>query len=42
MWREGGWSPDDLAANFDQVLGQHLQHVGMVMPAGMEFSGDKK
>jgi NAD(P)-dependent dehydrogenase (short-subunit alcohol dehydrogenase family) len=42
MWREGGWSPDDLAANFDQVLGQHLQHVGMVMPVGMEFSGDKK
>jgi NAD(P)-dependent dehydrogenase (short-subunit alcohol dehydrogenase family) len=42
MWREGGWSPDDLAANFDQVLGQHLQHVGMIMPSGMEFSGDKK
>jgi hypothetical protein len=24
------------------VLGQHLQHVGMAMPTGMEYSGDKK
>ena len=42
MWREGGWTPELVAEHFDLVLGQHLQHVGMVMPSGMEFSGDKK
>jgi NAD(P)-dependent dehydrogenase (short-subunit alcohol dehydrogenase family) len=41
MWRDGGWEPDQVADHFDQVLGQHLQHVGMVMPRGMEY-GDKK
>jgi NAD(P)-dependent dehydrogenase (short-subunit alcohol dehydrogenase family) len=39
MWREGGWTPELVAEHFDQVLGQHLQTVGMVMPSGMEFSG---
>ena len=38
MWRDGGWTPEGVAANFDPVLGQHLQHVGMVMPSGMEFN----
>jgi NAD(P)-dependent dehydrogenase (short-subunit alcohol dehydrogenase family) len=42
MWRDGGWTPELVAEHFDQVLGQHLQHVGMVMPSGMEFSGEKK
>jgi NAD(P)-dependent dehydrogenase (short-subunit alcohol dehydrogenase family) len=42
MWRDGGWTPQQVADNFDTVLGQHLQTVGMVMPGGMEFSGDKK
>ncbi|MEX2269161.1 MAG: SDR family NAD(P)-dependent oxidoreductase [Acidimicrobiia bacterium] len=42
MWRDGGWSPEQVADHFDQVLGQHLQHVGMVMPAGMEYSGEKQ
>jgi NAD(P)-dependent dehydrogenase (short-subunit alcohol dehydrogenase family) len=42
MWRDGGWTPDLVAEHFDQVLGQHLQHVGMVMPSGMEFSGETK
>ena len=42
MWRDGGWTPELVAEHFDQVLGQHLQHVGMVMPSGMEFAGDKK
>src|SRR3954447_20667828 len=32
MWRDGGWSVEDLAASFDAALGQHLQPVGMVMP----------
>jgi NAD(P)-dependent dehydrogenase (short-subunit alcohol dehydrogenase family) len=40
MWRDGGWTPQQVADNFDGVLGQHLQHVGMVMPSGMEY--DKK
>jgi hypothetical protein len=39
MWRDGGWTPDLVADNFDQTLGQHLQPVGMVMPGGMEFTG---
>ncbi len=42
MWRDGGWTPQQVADNFDTVLGQHLQTVGMVMPGGMEYSGDKK
>jgi NAD(P)-dependent dehydrogenase (short-subunit alcohol dehydrogenase family) len=39
MWRDGGWTPEQVADHFDQVLGQHLQHVGMVMPKGMEYEG---
>ncbi|MSO79017.1 MAG: SDR family NAD(P)-dependent oxidoreductase [Acidimicrobiia bacterium] len=42
MWRDGGWTPEQVADHFDQILGQHLQHVGMVLPAGMEFSGEQK
>jgi NAD(P)-dependent dehydrogenase (short-subunit alcohol dehydrogenase family) len=42
MWRDGGWTPELVAENFDTVLGQHLQTVGMVMPGGMEYTGDKK
>jgi hypothetical protein len=39
MWRDGGWTPELVAEHFDQILGQHLQHVGMVMPSGMEYDG---
>jgi NAD(P)-dependent dehydrogenase (short-subunit alcohol dehydrogenase family) len=35
MWREGGWTAEQLAAEFDKNLGQHLQPVGMVMPKSM-------
>ncbi len=35
MWRDGGWSVDDIAASFESGLGQHLQTVGMVMPKSM-------
>jgi NAD(P)-dependent dehydrogenase (short-subunit alcohol dehydrogenase family) len=42
MWRDGGWTPELVAEHFDQVLGQHLQPVGMVMPSGMEYSGETK
>jgi NAD(P)-dependent dehydrogenase (short-subunit alcohol dehydrogenase family) len=36
MWRDGGWDVDGVAENFDSILGQHMQHVGMTMPSGME------
>ena len=42
MWRDGGWTPELVAEHFDQVLGQHLQTPGMVMPGGMEFQGGGK
>ncbi len=29
MWREGGWTPAQVADHFHDVLGQHLQPVGM-------------
>ncbi len=35
MWKDGGFTPEELADNFDVILGQHLQQVGMVMPTGM-------
>jgi NAD(P)-dependent dehydrogenase (short-subunit alcohol dehydrogenase family) len=33
MWRDGGWTAEQVADNFDTILGQQ---VGMVMPGGME------
>jgi NAD(P)-dependent dehydrogenase (short-subunit alcohol dehydrogenase family) len=29
MWQRGGWTSEQLADNFDEVLGVHLQPVGM-------------
>jgi NAD(P)-dependent dehydrogenase (short-subunit alcohol dehydrogenase family) len=29
MWKEGGWSASEVADHFHEVLGQHLQPVGM-------------
>jgi NAD(P)-dependent dehydrogenase (short-subunit alcohol dehydrogenase family) len=29
MWKDGGWSPGEVAEHFHEVLGQHLQPVGM-------------
>jgi NAD(P)-dependent dehydrogenase (short-subunit alcohol dehydrogenase family) len=29
MWQHGGWTPEQVAENFDEVLGAHLQPVGM-------------
>jgi hypothetical protein len=29
MWQEGGWTPEEVASHFHEVLGQHLQPVGM-------------
>ena len=36
MWKDGGFTPEEVADNFDVILGQHMQTVGMVMPGGME------
>ena len=33
-----GWNSQAVADNFDRILGQHLQPVGMVMPSAMERS----
>ncbi|MGH9024651.1 MAG: SDR family NAD(P)-dependent oxidoreductase [Acidimicrobiia bacterium] len=41
MWRDGGWTAEEVAECFDAVLGQHLQAVGMVMPAAMQHEGGK-
>jgi NAD(P)-dependent dehydrogenase (short-subunit alcohol dehydrogenase family) len=35
MWKPGGFTPAEVAEHFDTILGQHLQPVGMVMPASM-------
>jgi len=29
MWNEGGWTPSEVAEHFHEVLGQHLQPIGM-------------
>ena len=29
MWKDGGWTPGEVAEHFHDVLGQHLQPVGM-------------
>jgi NAD(P)-dependent dehydrogenase (short-subunit alcohol dehydrogenase family) len=39
MYRDGGWTPSQVAEAFDQTLGQHLQPVGMVMPSGLAQAG---
>jgi NAD(P)-dependent dehydrogenase (short-subunit alcohol dehydrogenase family) len=36
MWKDGGFSPSEVANHFDRILGQHLQQVGMVMPTSMQ------
>lgn len=38
MHRDGGWDVASVAENFDEMLGQHLQPVGMVMPKGLDQS----
>ncbi len=35
MHRDGGWDTASVSEEFDQMLGQHLQPVGMVMPSGL-------
>lgn len=35
MWEDGGMDVAAVAENFDKILGQHLQPVGMILPGGM-------
>lgn len=35
MHRDGGWDVAGVVEQFDTMLGQHLQQVGMVMPKGL-------
>ncbi len=37
MYREGGWDVQGVSENFNKIFAQHLQHVGLAMPGGMEF-----
>ena len=39
MWKFGGWTPEEIACQFDTALGQHLQPVGRdAMRSGMPAS----
>jgi NAD(P)-dependent dehydrogenase (short-subunit alcohol dehydrogenase family) len=42
MHREGGWTASEIAEQFDAMLGQHLQTVGMVMPNGLNQDASRK
>ena len=42
MDRQGGWDAATLADEFDGMLGQHLQPVGMVMPGGLSQDEARK
>ena len=43
MWQEGGWTPQEVADRFHDVLGQHLQSVGMpAHPLLGKQNADKK
>jgi NAD(P)-dependent dehydrogenase (short-subunit alcohol dehydrogenase family) len=42
MHRDGGWDVAGVAEQFDSMLGQHLQQVGMVMPKGLSQDTARK
>jgi NAD(P)-dependent dehydrogenase (short-subunit alcohol dehydrogenase family) len=42
MDKPGGWTPSEIAEQFDGMLGQHLQTVGMVMPSGFSQDAGRK
>ena len=42
MHRDGGWDVDGVVEQFDTMLGQHLQQVGMVMPKGLSQDEARK
>ena len=33
MYKEGGWTPEEIAAHFDVAFGEHLQQIGIPTPA---------
>jgi NAD(P)-dependent dehydrogenase (short-subunit alcohol dehydrogenase family) len=42
MHRDGGWDVPSVVDQFDTMLGQHLQQVGMVMPKGLSQDEARK
>jgi NAD(P)-dependent dehydrogenase (short-subunit alcohol dehydrogenase family) len=42
MHKDGGWDTESVAEQFDTMLGQHLQTVGMVMPSGLTQDSARK
>jgi len=42
MHRDGGWDVPGVVEQFDTMLGQHLQPVGMVMPKGLSQDEARK
>ena len=42
MHKDGGWDTESVAEQFDTMLGQHLQTVGMVMPSGLSQDAARK
>ncbi|HLG01699.1 MAG TPA: SDR family NAD(P)-dependent oxidoreductase [Acidimicrobiia bacterium] len=36
MWKDGGFTPAEVADNFDQIFGTQLEQVGMIMPEQMQ------
>ncbi|HEX7444440.1 MAG TPA: SDR family NAD(P)-dependent oxidoreductase [Acidimicrobiales bacterium] len=42
MHKDGGWDTESVAEQFDTMLGQHLQTVGMVMPSGLTQDAARK
>jgi NAD(P)-dependent dehydrogenase (short-subunit alcohol dehydrogenase family) len=42
MHRDGGWDVSSVVDQFDTMLGQHLQPVGMVMPKGLSQDEARK
>jgi NAD(P)-dependent dehydrogenase (short-subunit alcohol dehydrogenase family) len=42
MHRDGGWDVAGVVEQFDTMLGQHLQQVGMVMPKGLSQDEARK
>ena len=39
MWKEGGFTPAEVAENFDKILGTQLEPLGMLMPEAMKHEG---
>jgi len=40
MWKDGAFTPAEVAENFDKIFGTQLEHLGMAMPAAMDHTKD--